>query len=301
MKPLVSIITVTKNIISAGRKDFFIQCVESVKSQDYPYIEHIILDGASTDETLTFFNELKIKYISEPDTGIYNAFNKAIYLATGEYILFLNSDDFFCSNRAVSLSVEALLDSKADFSYATARIISDEYEFLMVPRWRACFTGTPFSHQTMLTSKKMLIDLQGFDERYRLYADYDLILRAIFSGYRSVCVQDCISSFRLGGISSQMEKKVIQEMIDVIEKNCNLCRKDAVNARRYSFLPFYKVRELLKNVVDFPAKQALFRYNRNNFLKYCLKQLITVKLKHGAQCIRVLGFTVFDSEKDVWK
>lgn len=301
MKPLVSVVTITKNIIKSDRKDFFIQCLKSVRDQDYPCIEHMILDGASTDDTLSFFDELGISYISEKDTGIFNAFNKAIQLANGEYIIFLNSDDYFCSNRAISLSVEAILAGNADFSCATAEFIGENTAYYMAPRLRACFTGTPFSHQTMLASKKMLLDLHGFDEKYTLYADYDLILRALFQGYKVACVNECISVFRLGGISSQLEREFIPEMITVIEKNCQLTRKQAVRARRYSFLPKRKVLELLAKMVDFPCVKELLAYNKNSFIKYCLKQIIRIKFTQDEKCIRLLGITFWDRDKQIWK
>lgn len=301
MKPLVSVITITKDILKAGRKDYFIQCLQSVQEQDYPCVEHLILDGASTDGTLSFFEEQGISYISEPDTGIYNAYNKAINAANGEYILFLNSDDYFSSHQALSLSMETILKNKADFSCAAAQIIGENAVYYMYPRLRACFTGTPFSHQTMLASKKMLQALHGFDEQYKLYADYDLMLRAFLRGYKVACVSECICTFRLGGVSSQQERKFIPEMIAVIEKNCQLTHKQAVHARRYSFLPKKKVLELLAKTVDFPCTDALLAYNKNSFIKYCIKQIIRIKLKHDKKCIRVLGITFWDSEKDIWK
>ena len=95
MQPLVSIITVTRNLIDAGRKDFFRQCVESVRMQDYPNIEHLIIDGASTDGTVDLLKEMNVNYISEPDAGIYTAINKGISLSEGKYVAFLNSDDFY--------------------------------------------------------------------------------------------------------------------------------------------------------------------------------------------------------------
>lgn len=305
MPALVSIVTISYNVINAGRKDFLRQCLESVHNQTYKNIEHIVIDGASNDGTLDILQEYAdkgwIRYYSEPDSGIYDAMNKGIDKANGDYVVFLNSDDYFCSNRAISLSIEAILVNNADFSCATAQFIGKDTVYYMYPRLRACFTGTPFSHQTMFASKKMLQALHGFDENYKLYADYDLILRAFLQGYKIVCVDECISCFRLGGISSQLEKGFIPEMITVIEKNCQLIHKQAIKARRYSFLPKRKVLHLLAKMVDFPCERELLRYNKNSFIKYCLKQIIRIKLNQDEKCIRLLGITFWDSNKHIWK
>ncbi len=127
-KPLVTIVTITRNLIKEGRKDFFRQCVDSVKMQDYSHIEHVIVDGASDDGTLDLFNELGLEYISEPDTGIYNAFNKGVKRANGKYIAFLNSDDYYIIPNAVTLVVDALEKSNADFTYAPVSIVNERGE-----------------------------------------------------------------------------------------------------------------------------------------------------------------------------
>ncbi len=92
--PKVTIVTITYNLIKAGRTDSFKQAVESVHRQNYDNIEHIIIDGASTDGSKELIEEyVKKKWVicfSEPDKGIYDAMNKGIQKASGEYIAFLN-------------------------------------------------------------------------------------------------------------------------------------------------------------------------------------------------------------------
>lgn len=126
-QPKVTVVTPTFNLIEGGREKFFQQCIESVHNQTYQNIEHLIIDGASTDGTLELLQKYEkkgwIKCYSEPDEGMCDAMNKGIRKASGEYVAILNSDDFYTKN-AIELSVKALLENNADYSYATTDMIS---------------------------------------------------------------------------------------------------------------------------------------------------------------------------------
>lgn len=297
--PLVSIITVTRNLIDAGRKDFFRQCVESVRMQDYPSIEHLIIDGASTDGTVELLQELGVNYVSEPDTGVFNAYNKGTRLAKGKYIAFLNSDDFYTRSDTVSLSVAALEQNKADFSYADfdAVSLSGEKTALISPHWESCFTAQPIGHPTMFSTKKMLDELNGFDEHFKITGDFDLITRALLSGKRSVYVKESIVAFRLGGLSSP-SGRLKAENIRVIETNCGVSHKQSVRAVEYGFLPKKTLLALLNKTTDFLDQSGLLKKNKKQFFKYLRKQFLTFRIrKKGKRCIRLLGITFYDEGK----
>lgn len=299
MQPLVSIITVTRNLIDAGRKDFFRQCVESVRMQDYPSIEHLIIDGASTDGTVELLQELGVNYVSEPDNGIYQAFNKGMRLSTGKYTTFLNSDDFYTRSDTVSLSVAALEQNKADFSYADfdAVSLSGEKTVLISPHWERCFTAQPIGHQTMFSTKQMLEELNGFDESFRITGDFDLITRALLRGYRPVEVKESIVAFRLGGASSPSER-LKAENVRVIETNCGVSHKQSVRAVEYGFLPKKTLLALLNKTTDFPDRYGLLKRNKKQFFKYLRKQLLTLRLrKKGKRCFRLFGITFYNEVK----
>lgn len=208
-QPLVSIITVIYNVISAGRKNAFLQCLESVHFQDYPNIEHVIVDGASNDGTLELLKEYEqlgwITYHSSPDKGIYDAMNKGIMLAKGKYVALLNSDDCYHDSKGVSSSVEALERTGATFSYAPRNYDDKDGKFICE---ESASIGVfaqliPFSHPTMFTKKEALIKYNMFDsERYKLAADYDLILKMILNGEQPVYVARNFTSFRAGGASN---------------------------------------------------------------------------------------------------
>lgn len=206
--PVVTVITVCFNLLKNNREACFSQCLESVNSQDYPEVEHLVIDGGSQDgtvEVLAHYAERGwIRYISEPDSGIYDAMNKGIRLAKGKYIAFLNSDDFWHRRDAVSASVEALERSDAAFSYAPRTIVNEDGSFRCTetadPGVFPCIM--PFCHQTMFTRIDVLRRLGNFDaEHYRSAADYDLVCRILLSGERGVYVPLNFTSFRLGGFS----------------------------------------------------------------------------------------------------
>ena len=120
-EPKVSIITAVYN-----NAEFVRVALESAKNQDYPNIEHIIIDGGSTDRTLDILHEHKDQIatlVSEPDNGIYDALNKGIERATGKYIAFLHSDDVFGSDSAISRLVEQAERQNAEFCCSDVIIV----------------------------------------------------------------------------------------------------------------------------------------------------------------------------------
>jgi glycosyltransferase involved in cell wall biosynthesis len=101
----VTVITVSYNLIENDREETFNDCLKSVHSQTHKNIEHIVIDGASTDGTIDLIKKYAdkgwITYLSEPDRGVYDAMTKGVNLAKGEYIYFLNTDDKFFDDLVV--------------------------------------------------------------------------------------------------------------------------------------------------------------------------------------------------------
>ncbi len=200
-KPLITVVTITYNLINSGREAYVRQMIESVKNQTYENIEHLIIDGASTDGTLEIFKDYpNLKVFSQPDNGIYNAMNKGVSHANGKYIVFLNSDDFWHDSHAVEESVKALEENNADFSYAPAKYLDENDKFLtyFFPSMETFFLRMPFSHQSMFTKTELV----KFDEKYRSSGDYDFVLRLILSGAKGVLVPLNFTSYRWIGMSS---------------------------------------------------------------------------------------------------
>lgn len=217
----VSVVTVCFNPLESGRKEVFQKNLDSVQEQEDIRLEHLIIDGDSTDGTLDWlkgYNNKKhdILILSKPDNGIYEAMNRAIALARGKYVIFLNSDDFFHNPSGMSHSIERIEHFGCDFSFAPIRFSSPSVHHPQLApqrRLHRFLISWPFSHQSMLTSRKMLLDLDGFDTSYRSAADYDLLLRMIIKGAKGCFVPLAFSTFSLGGFSADNRELAIQECV----------------------------------------------------------------------------------------
>lgn len=212
-KPLISIITITYNLIEKHRESYIKQCIESVHQQTYPNIEHIIIDGASTDGTVKLLNEYVekgwITLYSEPDQGIYDAMNKGIAKAHGTYINFLNSDDYFHNNQGIEFSMEYLMKCEADYSFADTLILQENGKKNF---WKGDISklliGTHYCHQTMLVKTEVLKSINGFDTSYPVAADSDLMIRLYAKKYKHTYVPFCFLTYRLGGFSGENSTQI---------------------------------------------------------------------------------------------
>lgn len=215
--PVITVITATFNNVRSHRADFLRQCIESVHAQTYPHIEHLIVDGASTDGTCELIREYAhfngMKLVSEPDEGIYDAFNKGIRQAEGKYIVFLNSDDYWTNPEAVETTVRLLEQTQADFCYSHHTRVEENGELQSVdaPRLGTFFCAMPFCHQTMFTRKDVLLEMNCFDTSYRIAADYDLMTRIILAGKKPVYIPLNYTAFRCGGLSTTEESNQLSQ------------------------------------------------------------------------------------------
>ena len=187
--------------------------LKSVVAQTFPHFEHLIIDGASKDGTLEIVNGLaheRLRLISEPDGGIYNAMNKGLGLARGEYIIFLNSDDFFARPDALSLAADRIGETGADCIFGDTYFVGEDG----VRRGGRCYSaknwhpmwlrvGAMPPHPSMFVRRAALLEANGFDERFKIAADFDLIARLILKRGASWTKLDAeITRFRAGGVST---------------------------------------------------------------------------------------------------
>ena len=205
---LVTIVTIVKDTLRNKRRHYFEKMLASVAAQDYgrERLSHIVIDGASTDGTVDYLQELGkagvIDYwLSEPDGGIYNAMNKGASTAVGEYVLFLNSDDFLAPG-AISTLVEAIGRDKADYAYADAGFVDADGHIVgnQSGNMNTVFFGSPYCHQTLLC-RSHCFDKVRYDESFKItmwkYA-IDLFLSELRSAYAS----SEVAYFRVGGVST---------------------------------------------------------------------------------------------------
>lgn len=209
-KPLVTIITPSFNLIKNGRKDWFIQNMESVQNQTYKNIEHIVIDGASTDGTVKLLQQYQekgwIKYYSEPDKGIYDAMNKGIMKAKGKYVVCLNSDDFYCNNRAIEMLVCKAEEQDADAVFADAIRVNPQTLGVM-SQWKGKETFCPWCnvfpcHQTFLIKTDIMKELGLYKLKYKVSADNAFFMRLVNNNKKIIGIDYEIIHFRDGGFSN---------------------------------------------------------------------------------------------------
>jgi len=218
--PLVSVITVCLNA-----EQTLEQCIRSVLEQTYPGIEYIVLDGGSGDGTLEILrrHEHAIEYWqSERDAGLYQAMNKGLALATGEYILFLNADDWYPADAVESL-VKAKGFGCADVVSALAQYVDQAGRPVELDREggveQVRRRRMPLRHETMLVPAAIYRQLGGYDESYGIAADFHFVGRLYRAGFRVYEIPRALLYFRNTGVSNRDPAAEIAERTRVIRAN----------------------------------------------------------------------------------
>lgn len=206
-KPAVfSVVTVCLNTVTT-----IDETVASVLAQTYPHLEYIVVDGGSTDgtvEQLKNYGTAITRLISERDTGIYNAMNKALGLAAGDVVVFLNAGDRL-ADPLVLETVAANFAAHPDISLIYGDHIawfSPSHVLRMhqpkaLTRWELWLK--PVCHQTIFARCELFAQIGGFDERLRICADWDWTIRAVLvNGHKAVHLAEPVCYFRMGGVSA---------------------------------------------------------------------------------------------------
>ena len=217
-----SVITVVRNDLQGLKKSR-----ESLEAQKFKNWRHVIIDGDSTDGTLEFLNSLpknNTTFISEPDSGIYHAMNKGWKIAEADsYVYFLNARDTFATEKAL-IHADASLkaDPKSNWGCTTHEEIQENGE-----GWVCKLVSPPSivnqlyafgyrSHQAVVMKGSFIRRLGGFNEQYKLAADWDLIVRALLIENPTIWEYP-LGCFEVGGISSQQLLEAHREL-DVLRK-----------------------------------------------------------------------------------
>jgi GT2 family glycosyltransferase len=193
----------------------FARAAESVLGQDYPAIEYIVVDGASTDGTLDVIQRLDGRiavWVSEPDTGISDAFNKGIALAHGEVVGLLNSDDWY-EPEAVSAAVRALERSGADIAHGKLQYWEGTRKtYLVTGDAELLERGMTVGHPTVFVRRACYERLGLYRNNFRQAMDYEWLLRAKMSGARFCFVDQCLANMQNGGLGDQRWRKSQKEV-----------------------------------------------------------------------------------------
>jgi len=214
-RPRVTIVTAVRN-----RAATLARTIESVLAQTYPEVEHVVIDGASSDGTVDVirrYAERLAHWQSEPDRGISDAFNKGVVAARGDCIGLLNADDWL-EVEQIERAVTALGRSGADFVFgdllyhdaagrALFRIRGDPHYARAIDR------GMPdVNHPTLLARREVYERVGGFDPALRFAMDYDWLLRAHRAGFRGTYAPDVVGHMTLAGVADRDYVRALGEV-----------------------------------------------------------------------------------------
>jgi len=230
------------------------EALASVRGQTRPPLEHIVVDGASTDGTLEVLERHRagLRLVSEPDAGLYHAMNKGLALAAGDYVGFLNADDLY-SEAGVLERVAKALAGGADAVYGDLVYVRREDTRRVVRYWRSrpyagglIERGWMPPHPAFFVRTAILRKLGGFDTRYRFQADFELMVR-LFLKERivSVHVPHVLVRMRLGGHSNRSAGNILRGNLEARRA----CRENGVTVS-----PFFVLRKILSRLPQFFAR-----------------------------------------------
>ncbi len=215
----VTIITATYNSASTVK-----DTLASIDAQEYPHIEHLVVDGCSKDETLSIVNTFGhvTQLVCEPDNGIYDAMNKGIKIATGDIIGILNSDDFYADARVISDVVNHFETTGCDALYADLLYVDAEKTSKVVRKWKSgeykrdnFLIGWMPPHPTFFVKKEVYEKFGLFDTRLRSAADYELLLRFMYINKIAISyLPRVLVHMRSGGMSNRSFKNRIKAHLE---------------------------------------------------------------------------------------
>lgn len=268
MEPTVTIITPTYNLFQNNQGDDFNLLVQMLDMQTYPNIEHLVIDNASNDGTVEFLKNYKnqgyLTFFSEKDTGKFNAYNKGVMHAKGKYVTFLSCDDFIHDITAIYDIVNIMEANEADFTFAPAYCRHPEgFVFLFTPVMHSAFQVMPCARQAMFFRKSMIEKENYFDEKFKLLADFDFIMRIIIKRYTPAYFDTNYVTYKLGTKVVEQEQKAEAESKAIYNKNFRtlypLNEKVLEKMAKYSDFP----KPLLdKLAVYFPEADRKLFYDR---------------------------------------
>lgn len=219
LAPVLSVITIVYNNVKDIERTML-----SVLNQRYPHVEYIVIDGGSTDGTVDIIRKYQdrlAKWISEPDRGIYNAMNKGLAMATGDYVLFMNSGDEIYDEDTVAAVFASAPD--ADIYYGETEMFDEHWNSLGQRRhqapekftWRSFKYGMNISHQAIYIRRSLT---EPYDEHYRLSADIDWILKAARKARKIVNTRRYVAKYLVGGMSKKRHFESLRERFQIFNE-----------------------------------------------------------------------------------
>lgn len=227
LRKVISVVMVVKNLINDRRLLSFDQAFESVSRQTYPYLEIVIMDGGSRDGT---FEVLKQKYgaihnvriFQRQDSGVWEGMNNGSSAATGEFVAFMNSDDYYVDDQALDKLAFALLSNNADFAYGTANLLTPKGVVPFPTNLPSVLNCFGIVHQATLVRRTFLNRLEPFDGSHRTAENFSFVA-ALVTGQKMVGISDCLVAYRTGGFSEEYYQgtnlsKTVNDFVSYIKK-----------------------------------------------------------------------------------
>jgi putative colanic acid biosynthesis glycosyltransferase len=215
---MISVVTVTLNNLDGLKRT-----ADSVLAQSCTDCEWIVVDGASDDGTVAFLaGILGAVCISEPDDGIYDAMNKGLYRAQGDYVVFMNAGDVFHTAETLSSISQACSKYQPDFLYGDAL---EEGSYKTARSYKRPEWGMLTHHQAMIYNRKT-VGLLRYDLQYSIAADYDFTLRVLEACQNIEYISEPLCVFEAGGVSQQsgLRGRLEQFQIRRSIKTCNIVK-----------------------------------------------------------------------------
>jgi glycosyltransferase len=215
----ITIITATYNSATT-----LADAMASVLGQTYPHIEYIVVDGASTDHTVALLqsfqqNHPNLRYVSEPDKGIYDALNKGIAMATGDILGFVHADDMLAHNDTIAHIAAAFKANNCDGVYGDLHYVNAQDPTKVVRNWKSqtfkkslLNRGWMPAHPTLYLKTELYRNYGVFDTSFRIAADYELILRLFKQPQlQFYYLPKTIVNMRVGGASNRSLQNILQK------------------------------------------------------------------------------------------
>ncbi len=247
-EPKLSVITIVFNNVSGIERTML-----SVLGQTYSAIEYIVIDGGSTDGTLEIIEKYKAKLhklISEKDRGIYDAMNKGLAIAEGDYVLFMNSgDEIYAPNTVEKVFAS---EPEADIYYGETEMYDESWKSLGQRRhkapenftWRDFRYGMSISHQAIYIKRSLV---EPYDPEYKLSADIDWILKAAKKASMIVNTKMYVAKYLVGGMSKKKHRQSLIERFHIFSKHYGLIPNLINHAVIAAKLAFYYLRHRRTN------------------------------------------------------
>jgi len=254
----ISIITVSLNNVLT-----IAETIESVLAQKNAEVEHLIIDGNSDDGTVekiaSYANRIAA-WVSEPDSGIYDAMNKGLAMASGDIVGFLNADDFYADNGVLAKVAATFSDSNVDACYSDLVYVSPDDKSKIVRYWRSSpyrvglfAQGWCPPHPTFFVRRKIYEQFGGFDLGYSIGNDVEIMMRLLARyGIRTVYIPGITVKMRAGGISNQSFSNIFRQNVEIIRA----ARNNDIPINPFLFI-VAKIVSRLKQFVNKPSQVRL--------------------------------------------